>query len=150
MAKITIYGIEELEKKLQKLERDSDKIIEEAVYIGAGIVADEMNRQIDNLRIGSDRKWETNRRQMQKRGLKKGLGITPIRNDKGYINAKVGFDGYNEQGQANSMIARIFESGNSFTSKQPFIKKTKQATQMRVEKEIETFIEKKIQEIERG
>ena len=52
-----------------------------------------------------------------------------MENDNGYINTKIGFDGYNAtktkkypNGQPNALIARSIESGTSKHQKTPFVR----------------------------
>ena len=64
------------------------------------------------------------------------------------INTKLGFDGYNKQitkkypkGQPNAMIARTFESGNSFTQKIPFIAPAVRAKREEAERKMAEVID---------
>ena len=79
----------------------------------------------------------------QRDGLVESFGISRMQNENGYINVKLGFDGYNSiqtqkypQGQPNVLIARIYENGGSTAEKQPFIKpalnKTRKAAQQKM------------------
>ena len=79
----------------------------------------------------------------QRDGLIESFGISKMQDSNGYINVKLGFDGYNSirtqkypQGQPNVLIARIYENGGSTAEKQPFIKpalnKTRKAAQAKM------------------
>lgn len=132
MAKITFYGMEEYMTKLERLEESSEDLAKKALHEGAGILADEVRANLENL--PTDECWGTQAepvkgiRKIQKKGLIESFGVAPIRNDNGYFHTHVGFDGYNSvktkkhpKGQPNQMIARIAESGTSFSRKTPFV-----------------------------
>lgn len=137
-------GIDNYLNKLENLDLTAPEAIGKAIYQGAKIVADAIERNIEALPVDDSRHSEQLKgiRSIQKEGLKGrpkgkggGFGISPSRNDNGYINVKLGFDGYNKlktkkypQGQPNAMIARTFESGNSFTKKIPFVAPAVRAT----------------------
>lgn len=131
MPRVTINSIEPLLQRLNQLGANTEEIAKKAVYAGAGVMADEYRAEIESLPI--DNRFGTQERprhgvtEAEKDGLLLGLGVTPITNDRGYINAKIGFDGYNEnrtdrwpQGKPNKMIARAINSGTSFSEKIPF------------------------------
>ena len=131
-------GMDEYLQKLGNLELTAPEAIGEAIYQGADIVADAIRTNIQNLPV-DDRPGIkdkiTGLKSIQKKGLLVSFGISPSRNDNGYINVKAGFDGYNAiktkkypKGQPNAMIARTFESGNSFTKKIPFVAPAVRAT----------------------
>lgn len=133
-------GIDNYLNKLENLDLTAPEAIGKAIYQGADIVADAIRTNIQNLPV-DDRPGIkdkiTGLKSIQKKALlaKGTFGLSPSRNDHGYINVKAGFDGYNTlktkkypQGQPNAMIARTFESGNSFTKKIPFVAPAVRAT----------------------
>ena len=120
MANIKFSGFMEYETLLRKLEKDSEAIAKRAVYEGAKVVADAVKVNISGISPEGPSDYEYERREKQKDGLKKSLGIASMRNDNGFINVRVGFDGYNDiktkkhpNGQPNVMVARIYNSGTS-------------------------------------
>lgn len=132
MAKLTMKGLEEYEKKLLQLKKLSKEMIGEAVYEGAAVVADAVKESIEQIPI--DERYVSGNAtlygitQAQKDGLRDGFGIAPLQDDSGYLHVKLGFDGYNTQrtskhpnGQPNSMIARSVNSGTSFRQRIPFV-----------------------------
>lgn len=131
--KLTVgKGIDNYISELERISNATDDMIGKAVYAGADIIADEIRRNIENLpsvdTAGTSAAKVTGLRTIQKKGLLDGLGIAKKQTDMGYVHVKVGFDGYNglktsqyPKGQPNAMIARTFESGNSFTKKMPFV-----------------------------
>lgn len=135
-AKINSTAINELYQTLNRLGADVEGISKQGIYEGAGLIADAVRANIDGIRSDGKSDWETQRREMQKAGLREGLTTSPIQPFKGGIYGGVGFDGYNAKGQPNQLIARVFNSGTSFSSKQPFfesaVRRTRSAAKQRV------------------
>ena len=99
MAKIQFKGLAEYELQLSRLGRDTERIAGAAIYAGAEIVADAIKQNIQGLpsKTGTTRQ-----------GLLEGFGIAPLQDDSGYLNVKIGFDGYNAKGVPNALMARVF------------------------------------------
>mgnify|MGYP001065632422 CR=1 FL=1 len=158
MAKIQFKGLEEYTAKLNRLEALSrDKVIGAAVYDGAAIVADAIKAELQALPTdeGHDRKKVGPERAV-KDALIQHMGVAPLQNDNGFVNVKVGFDGYNgrptpryPRGKPVPMLARAVRSGTSFMEGHDFVKtavrksrKTAEAAMAkRVEREIEKIME---------
>lgn len=130
--KITVgTGIDNYIRELDKLTLRAEPQIKQAVYVGGGIVADAVRKSIEALpsRTGKFKEPPVSGvTAAQKAGLLEGLGISPMRNDSGYINVHVGMDGYNKtitenwpRGVPNALVARSLESGTSWLKKHPFI-----------------------------
>lgn len=159
MAKMRWKGMEEYELKLSRLKATSEEVAKKAVYEGAKIVADKMKEAIRQIPV-DDKQAKPGEvidgvSRLQKAGLIDGFGIAKVRNDNGYINVKLGFDGYNQvktktypNGQPNVMIARSIESGTSFRQAYPFVNKAvnsvkheaEQAMQQKIDEEIEKIM----------
>lgn len=137
MARYQFKGIEEYAAYLQRISANSRQVCGAAVYAMADVVADAVRKNIDALPTISEQdayaaykqKQKTGITAAQKKGLERGFGISPMENDTGYWNVKLGFDGYNAvktktypNGQPNAMIARAVESGSSVRDKTPFIR----------------------------
>ena len=134
MARLTFKGLEEYELLISRLKKGTEEIAGRAIYAGAAVVADEMRANIQSLPV--IRGYGTPEDPLpggvtdrQKRGLLAGFGISSLKNNNGYLNVKLGFDGYNStktkkypKGQPNAMIARAIESGSSIRKKRPFIR----------------------------
>ena len=144
-------GIDNYISKLQNLEMTAPDAIGEAVYEGANIVADAVKRNLEALLVDDTPYPEkvTAPRKVQKSGLITSFGIAKIRNDSGYFNVKLGFDGYNKlktkkypSGQPNAMVARTFEAGNSFTKKTPFVAPAVRATKEQAERKMAQVIDR--------
>ena len=148
-------GMDEYLQKLGNLELRAPESIGKAVYKGADIVADAVKANINNMPV-EDQYSEriTGIKSIQKIGLIKSFGIAKMRDDNGYYNVKLGFDGYNTlktkkypQGQPNAMIARTFESGNSFTKKIPFVAPAVRATREAAEQKMAQVIDTEISKV---
>ena len=144
-------GIDNYLNKLQNLDYTAPQAIGRAIYEGADIVADAIKANIQKMPVDDTpgiKDKITGIKSVQKKGLLVSFGISPSRNDGGYINVKAGFDGYNTlktkkypQGQPNAMIARTFESGNSFTKKIPFVAPAVRATKDAAESKMAQIID---------
>lgn len=162
MATIQMKGLDEYLVKLSRLEQAAkEEICGQAIHQGAGIVADAIREELKKL--STDESFGTREhpakgiKAVQKNGLLKSLGITGMREDNGFLNVKIGFDGYNKvktarwpKGQPNQVVARAAESGTSWLQKSPFVRvgvrksKTQavQAMSASVSRSIKTIMEK--------
>ena len=135
MAKMTLKGFEEYERALSRLKASyQDEIVGACVYAGAAVVADAVKNSIRALPVvngfgTSETPLPGGVTVVQKQGLSDGFGISKMKNDNGYLNVKLGFDGYNglrtkkfPQGQPNQLVARGCESGTSWKQKKPFVR----------------------------
>lgn len=157
MAVIKIEGLDEYIKKLEQLGAQGREICEEAVKIGGGVIADAVRQEIEAIPIdnhfGTSENPVNGLRQIQKDGLLDSLGIAPVEDDRGYINVKVGFDGYNKErtkkypnGKPNKMIARSLESGTSFSKKIRFFNAAVNRSKQQATNKMAQYIEQKIDE----
>lgn len=139
MARINFKGLEEYEKKLSLLARNTEKICGAAIYEGASIVADEIKAGIRSL---------PQKTGVTKKGLEEGFGISELQEDNGYYNVKLGFEGYNDNGTPNVMMARIMEGGTSKVPKHPFVRpavnRAKAAAQDKMAAVLDEEIEKRM------
>lgn len=137
---------------LKSIENETDSIIRVAVVGGIDIIAEEMKAQINALPIDHGRGTENHKlagvTNTQKRGLLEGLGTTPIETVGGMTYQKIGFGGYNENGQANQMIARWVESGTSHQTKVAFVRKALNRSKQRAQERAEELARKKVKEIQ--
>lgn len=139
MARITLKRLEEYEKKISLMAKDTKIICGAAIYEGASIMADEIKAGI----------WSLPRKTgVTQEGLEKGFGISKLREDNGFYNVKLGFEGYNANGEPNVMMARIMESGTSKVPKHPFVRpavnRAKAATQDKMAAVLDEEIEKRM------
>ena len=132
---------------LQKINAVTDEVIGEVVYEMAKVVADKVRSSIQALptvsneaNIATYKKGYSRLSDKEKQGLLDGFGISPLQEDSGFVNVKLGFDGYNSvktkkypQGQPNALIARVTESGSSYREKTPFMRPAVNASKKQAE-----------------
>ena len=159
MARIIFSRLADYEFLISKLSRNSKSIAGAAVYAGADIVTDEIRKEILTLPLVSgygtpDKPLPGGVTLPQKEGLLDGLGIAKMQDDNGYINVKVGFDGYNStatekypRGQPNQLVARGVESGTSWKEKCPFVRPAVRRTKRRAEAEMEKVLDEEIKKL---
>ena len=160
MATSQFRGLEEYALKLSKLGAATEKVAGKAIFAGAKVVADEVRKNINALPVrkaeyGTVKNPLSGITQTQKRGLLDGFGISPLSDDNGYYNVKLGFDGYNDThtdkypgGQPNQLVARGVESGTSWLKKMPFmapaLKKSREKAVQEMQRTIDEEIAKTI------
>ena len=161
MAKITFRGLEAYERKLSQLGdmQEVRRIAGRAAYEGAKIITDEIRDNIHQMLAYDDEaglyayvlKNPAPFTRTAKQGLLDGLGIAPLSDDKGYLNVKIGFDGYNKlkterfpKGQPNVLIARALESGSSVTEKRPFVRPAIQSKREEAERKMAQVVDEEI------
>lgn len=158
MAKFQFDGVDELIAQYQKLQKNTEPMIGKAIYNGAGVVMKAVESAVGGIstdnRFGTSENPVTGPTTIQKLGLQYSLGIAKMRNDNGFYNVKIGFDGYNNvktkrwpNGQPNAMVARSIESGTSWMQKQPFMRKAEQGSRSHCEKVMSETVDKEIQRI---
>ena len=151
-------GLDSYISYLQKIDAVTDEAVGEAVYEMAKVVADSVRSGIQALPTVSNRaniatykKGYSRLSDEGKQGLLDGFGVSPMQDDGGYINVKLGFDGYNSiktkkypKGQPNALIARVTESGSSYREKTPFIRPAVNASKKQAEQAGRMKIDEKI------
>lgn len=136
MAKIT-FNMDDYIHKLNELRYEIDDIARKAVYEGAGIVADEVRKNLENV-LSDEASGE----------LLDSFGITPITMDgRGNLNAHVGFEGYDSKGVPNKLKARVIESGSSKQRKRPFIRPAINATKEKVYRKMMDVVNEEVKKI---
>lgn len=154
MARLKINpNLDKYTKKLEQLQFDTrDKIIGKAVYEGAGIVADAVRANINALTTSND--FHEAVTPKQKEGLLSGLGISRMKDENGFINVKVGFNGYNSirnkrypNGQPNALVARSLEKGTSVAPAQRFVAPAVKRAQASAENAMQEIVESEIDKI---
>lgn len=158
MAKIGFKGIDEYAKRLGILWKEERGILEEAVYKGAEVVADEIKKGLQSIPtdegIGTPENPITGVSKRQKADLINGFGLAPIENTDGYVNTKAGFDGYGSiktkkypKGQPITMLARSIESGTSFRNKTPVIRQATNRARKKAQGAMDQVVQEKIEGI---
>lgn len=145
MAKISFSGVSRYVKNLNDIYFYSEEDIKRSVYPAAGIVYNSIKNGVASLPVmDSDYKRRKHMAKgvtaAQKAGLLSSLGIAKFRNQGGFINVKIGFDGYNSVhtekypgGQPNAMIANSVESGSSWRTATPFMARSVKAVASQAE-----------------
>ena len=124
-----------------------DADMKRAIYEGAGVMMDAVKAEVNALPVYAGFKRGTPENKIegvsiaQKKGLMDGLGISRMRYDGDFLNAKIGADGYNSvvtwtwpQGQPNAMIVRSLEAGTSFLKRSPIITRAVRKARAKTEK----------------
>lgn len=156
MATFQFSGIDAYIKQLDKLQAGTkDGVIGKTVYAGAEVMADAVRASIRALPEGKEGDAGLGTvTPAQKRGLLEGFGISKMRDDDGFINVKLGFDGYNSvktkkypNGQPNALIARAVNSGTSFRKKTRFVDKAVNASKKTAEAAMDAACSREIEKI---
>ena len=154
MATFKFEGVDNLLEQYNKLNNNHRSVMGTVIYNGAGVVMKEVDLRlkaliVDNSPYVSNGHYAHGPTSIQKKDLIESLGIAPLRNDHGFYNVKIGFNGYNDvetnrwpNGQPNVLIARSVESGTSWMIKQPFMRSAEQAAKSKCEERmVQTFDE---------
>ena len=146
MAKFKFEGIDKYTASLEKIGgKNAEKVLKQAVYPGAGIVADAIRNGLEPHRDSGE--------------LARSLSLAPMRNDEGYVNTKVTFAGYDTakpskrfpQGVPNAVKAASLESGNSRGQKAThFISNAVKSVRQKAIDEMSKALEEKIGQIMEG
>ncbi len=130
--KLAITAIDELIIEMQRLGDISDEISKRAIYVGAGIVADEIRKNLNKHRRTGD--------------LVNSLGIAKIKNDGKGWNTKISVSGYDRHGVANSIKLAALESGTPRQKKTPVVRPAVRAKKEEAEAAMSAVIEQAIKE----
>ena len=136
MAKAAFMLDEDFAIKLSRLDTDINEIAKKAIYEGAKIVADTMKVNLESV-LSDEATGQ----------LVEALGITPIGMLGGEWSAHIGFDGYDTNGVAFQLIARVLESGTSTRQKKTFVRKTLNQTKTKVAAVMQAVVEEEYQKI---
>ena len=162
MARIRFSRLDDYTLQLSRLAAHTEEIAGKAIYAGADVITDAIRAKIEALHPSSDKaglfayqkKEPAPLTQTAKQGLLDGLRLTPMQNDAGFWNAKVGFDGYNNMptrkypnGQPNQLIARSLEFGSSIAQKHPFVRPAINASRKRAEAKMAEVLDKEIKKV---
>ena len=142
MARITFKLGEAYTLKLSQLSASSEEIAKKAIYAAAEIVTDEIRENLEANLAGSTQSTGA---------LEDSLGISPIQTDKdGFLNTKIGFDGYDEKGVPNQLKARVMESGSSKVQKRPFVRPAVIATKKAAQDAMQKVVDEELEKIMKG
>ena len=159
MARFEFSGIDNYISQLNKLQQSTkDGVVGKTVYAGAAVVADSVRRAIQALPVGDGRAQGGGLVDTvtlpQKAGLLDGFGISRMKDDDGFVNVKLGFDGYNStrtekypRGQPNALIARSVNSGTTFRKKTKFVDKAVNSAKKAAEAAMDAACSREIEKI---
>lgn len=130
-----VYGFDEWIHYLDTIGSQALVIAEKAVYEGTKIVADQVRANLKGALSGKS-----------SGDLERALGVTPIENQGGVVNARVGFDGYDSRGVPNQLKANVLEYGSSKQRARPFVnpavRKTRRAARKKMSEVFDDEINK--------
>lgn len=141
---------------LDELKQMQDAIVpicKMSLYDGAKIALEAVLAEIDKI---PDREYPKTGRargltEEDKDDLRKGLGISKMRDDSGQITVKIGFDGYGHStpawpdGIPIAMLARAICRGTSWLKEYDFVSKAMKNARARIESGIANRIDIQIQ-----
>lgn len=157
MAKVKTTGLNETIKMLEKIEGDTDYIIEEALKKSGGVVCDVCRQEISSLRTTDQYEGGNGKRFARPsdiKGLLDSLGYSPVQLNGTVFDIQCGWGGYNKnitkkypKGHANKMIANAINAGTSFQIAQPFINRTARKSKEGAIQKIQEVFDKEIQKL---
>lgn len=131
--KVRNTGMNEVNAMLEKLEQGVNGIAAQAVYEGAGIVAEELNKQVKGIQTAPFKYASRGNRRLpspeEKAAIEGRVGIARFDNQGGtYVQTSVGFSnaGYADVAghiRPVPLLVNAINSGTSFMKKQPFVRK---------------------------
>lgn len=157
MATWKMKGLDEYIEKLEAISGDAEEQIKRAVYVGAGIVADEIKASLltmpthDADDFGTQKDPISGLTEEQKQDVINGFGITRFKKEDHLIYVKCGFAHASRTktkrfpgGVPNATLMRSVESGSSFRVKTPLIRQAVNRSKSRaleaIKQEFETQI----------
>ena len=143
-------GMAELSEMLQRMEENASKVASMALYDGAGIMADEINRQAAGIQTAPFHYAVFITRQPspeEKDLVMQGAGIAKFDKNGTEVGTSVGYGnaGYGDLKGKQVPIPKIvnaINSGTSFMQKQPFVRKAEKAGGTRAMQAMKESIER--------
>ena len=156
MAKFASLKVgEEYLLKLSRLERNADRMIKQAVYQGAKVVADAIKSGAESLPEERFRKLGPGElfsgvTPEEKEAIVEGFGLSDMERSAQGWNTKAGFAGYvtrqktkkYPKGTPVPMLVRSIESGSSVRRKFPFVRRAVNSSQNQAVKAMEATIDR--------
>ena len=135
MAKMETKGLDEVNKTLNRLGTAGKGLAKMAVYVGADVIADEVRKTTEALRVSEPGRRKDTRKiyasvtDVEKKQLLQSLGIVKIQYEDGAWQTSIGFAGYGgrktkayPRGLPNALLARsvskpsALRKGSRFTA----------------------------------
>ena len=130
---LKVGGMEQISETLSKLEKDAPAVASRALYEGAGIMADQINKSAASIRTAPFQYAAGGKRRLPSPEekdivLAASAGIAKFNKNGTEVDTSVGFRnaGYAElNGKVKPIpvIVNSINSGTSFMTKQPFVRK---------------------------
>lgn len=145
-----IDGMAEVSEMLTKLEEDAPKIAAKALYEGAGIMADEIKKGAESIRTAPFKYAREGTRLPSPEEMEivrqAGVGIAKFNKEGAEVDTSVGYRnaGYatlNGKQKPIPMIVNAINSGTSFMTKQPFVRKAASSGGKKAMEAMKTAIE---------
>lgn len=135
MATFKPKGLDEYIEELEKLTGEADAMIRASVYEGAKVIADEIKAALYGIPVHPDKEYGapgnpiSGLTAVEKEDVIDSFGLSPMRDENGFINVKTGFDGYSRHktrkypnGIPIPLLMRMVESGSTFQRKTPVVR----------------------------
>ena len=145
-----IDGMAEVSEMLTKLEEDAPKIAAKALYEGAGIMADEIKKGAESIRTAPFKYAREGTRlpspEEKEIVMQAGVGIARFNKEGAEVDTSVGYRnaGYadlNGKQKPIPVIVNAINSGTSFMTKQPFVRKAASSGGKKAMEAMKTAIE---------
>lgn len=153
-----VDGLDNMIQKFGKIPETAGKIAAEALYEGAGVMADAVSRAVNGIATepfkyaagGRKRKPSPEEKEILKKAKK---GVAKFRKNGVSVQTSVGMQnaGYaelNGKTKPIPLIANSINSGTSFMQKQPFMRKAFSQTKGAATAAIENGINKRLDELD--
>lgn len=151
-------GADELLRKMDKLPEKAAKVAAQALYEGAGVMADAVSQAVHGIATEDFKYAAGGQKRMpspEEKAILEGAkhGVAKFKNDGNVIQTSIGFD---NSGYANlagktvpvPLIANSINHGTSFMQKQPFLRKAFSQNQGAAVAAIEAGIKAREDELE--
>ena len=151
--KIEVAGLTDLSQKMDALGESAGSVAATALFEGAGLMRDEILKSAAEIRTAPFKYASTHRGETRlpspeekEAVIEAGAGIAKFDKDADGVNTSVGFrnSGYTELGGKQRPVPAIINainSGTSFMSKQPFVRKAARTGRTKAVKVIKEHIE---------
>ena len=152
-----VDGMDELAGKLDRLGEQASRIASEALYEGAGVVADKVSSAVQGIATEPFRYAKGGRKRKpspEEKAIVAGAkhGVAKFRKNGVSVQTSVGYSnsGYaslNGKTKPVPLIAASIESGTSFMEKQPFMRKAFSKSEKDAVAVIDSEIQKRIEQL---
>lgn len=145
-----VDGLDEISKMLSEMENKAETVASKALYEGAGIMAEELNKSAERIKTAPFHYavFVTREPSPEEKEIitNAGAGIAPFRNGGTEVETSVGYanSGYAMlKGKMKPIpqIVNAINSGTSFMKKQPFVRKAASTGGKKASKAMKEIIE---------